>query len=159
MHRSVFYNSMLSTTILSMAFFLFISIGLFKGIKLKDDLGKLTDKIQPSKFPDLTNSSFGGEFIHAGEGIGGILLSIVLWLLVSILLTGFIWLFGLVMWTLILVVMAMLYWVFFRALRLVFKSSNQCRGNFAKSVYLGLSYTLLYNSWIYIVAFISHHLM
>lgn len=34
-HSSFFENSLLSTTILSIAFFLFITIGLFKGIKLK----------------------------------------------------------------------------------------------------------------------------
>lgn len=34
-HRSFFENSLLSTTILSLAFFLFISIGLFKGIKIR----------------------------------------------------------------------------------------------------------------------------
>ena len=44
-HRTLFQNSLLSTTILSVAFFLFLTISLYKGVKLKDNLGKITDKI------------------------------------------------------------------------------------------------------------------
>ncbi|NJM80437.1 MAG: hypothetical protein HC854_13990 [Flavobacterium sp.] len=42
-HKTVIENSLLSTSILSIAFFLFITIGLYKGIKLKDTIGKITD--------------------------------------------------------------------------------------------------------------------
>jgi len=38
-HRTIFENSLLSTTILSVAFFLFLTMGLYKGVKLKDDQG------------------------------------------------------------------------------------------------------------------------
>jgi hypothetical protein len=40
-HRTLFENSILSTTILSVAFFLFITINLYRGVKLKDDIGYL----------------------------------------------------------------------------------------------------------------------
>ena len=40
--HTIIENSLLSTTILSSAFFLFISIGLYKGVKLKDNIGKIT---------------------------------------------------------------------------------------------------------------------
>jgi hypothetical protein len=50
-HRTIFENSVLSTTILSSAFLLFLTIGLYNGVKLKDDLGKIIDKKMTSDFP------------------------------------------------------------------------------------------------------------
>jgi hypothetical protein len=49
----------------------------------------------------------------------------------------------------VLTFIAMLYWIFFRALRLVFKNSNKSKGDLIESVKWGLTYTTLYNFWIY----------
>jgi hypothetical protein len=157
-HRTIFENSILSTSILSVAFFLFLTIGLYKGIKLKDDIGKLTDKLEPSKIPNLAEASSGGDFIMVGDGIEGVILSIFVWLFVTILIAVFLWLFGAVLWTGIIVFMAMLYWIFFRALRLVFKNSNKCKDNLTTSVAYGLGYTTLYNFWIYGIILSTHYL-
>ncbi len=156
-HRTIFENSILSTSILSVAFFLFLTIGLYKGIKLKDDIGKLTDRLKPSKIPNLAEAGQGADFIHVGDGIEGIILSIVLWVVVTILIGLFLWLFGAVLWTGIIVFIAMLYWIFFRALRLVFKNSNKCKGNLATSIAYGLGYTTLYNFWIYGIILATHY--
>lgn len=159
-HRTIFENSLLSTSILSIAFFLFLTIGLYKGIKLKDDIGKITDKIKIDKMPDLsTGLELPGDIPDAGEGFAGIILGILAWFLVSILLLLFIWFFGAVFWTMILVFAAMLYWIFFRALRLVFKNSNKCKENLSRSVAYGLGYTTLYNFWIYGIILATHYLV
>lgn len=40
-HRTIASNGVISTLILSITFFLFISIALFRGIKMKDEVGNL----------------------------------------------------------------------------------------------------------------------
>ena len=62
----------------------------------------------PSGIPDV------------GDGIAGIILGILAWIIFSILLLLFIWFFGAIVCTMVLAFAAMLYWIFFRAVRLVF---------------------------------------
>jgi hypothetical protein len=158
-HRTIFQNSILSITILSIGFFFFLTIGLYNGVKLKDDIGKLTDKINPSNLPDFSHIGEGRDFLDVGDGIGGIIISIVIWILVTFLIGLFLWLFGVVLWSGIIVFVAMLYWIFFRALRLVFKNSNKCKGNLATSLSYGFLYTILYNFWFYGIIFGVHYLI
>ncbi len=158
-HRSMYDNSLLSATILSIAFFLFLAIGLYNGVKLKDNIGKLTDKLEPSKIPDFSKAIDGPAFLGDGEGIGEILIAIFLWIVVAILIALFLWLFGAILWTSIIVFIAMLYWIFFRAVRLVFKNSNKCRGNLKSSIAYGLFYMIIYNCWIYAIIFGTHYLI
>jgi hypothetical protein len=149
-HKTVIENSLISTSILSSAFFLFITISLYKGIKLKDTIGKITDKMDTKKtafLKDITLSDF--KVLDVAEGIVGILLSIVLWIIVSLILSYLFFALGTIIWFSILLFLAMLYWLFFRALRLIFKKSAECSGNFERSVFYGFTYTLLYNFWIY----------
>ncbi len=158
--RTLFENSILSTTILSVVFFLFLTIGLYHGIKLKDDIGKITDKMKIDEIPDLSNGlELPSNAPDVGEGIVGIILGILSWILFSFLLLLFIWFFGTIIWTMILVFVAMLYWIFFRALRLVFKNSNKCKGDLITSTAYGLGYTLLYNFWIYGIILAIHYLI
>ncbi len=158
-HRTIFANSVLSTSFLSLAFFLFLTIGLYKGIKLKDDLGKITDKLKPAKIPNLADAGIVGDFAMIGEGFEGIILSIFLWIFATILIALFLWVFGAFLWSGVIVFIAMLYWIFFRALRLVFKNSNRCRDNLMASVAYGLAYTILYNFWIYGIILSAHYLI
>lgn len=158
-HRTIFANSILSTSILSIAFFLFLTIGLYKGIKLKDDLGKITDKINIENVPDLSGAELLSDIPDAGEGIAGIIVGIIAWLLFSIILLLFIWFFSAVLWTMVLFFAAMLYWIFFRALRLVFKNSTKCKNNLASSILYGVGYTILYNFWIYGIMLMTHYLI
>jgi len=156
--KTLIENSILSTTILSIAFFLFLTIGLYKGIKLKDNLGKMTDHLGPNKedIPDVFDAA--PELPDIGDGLEGILVSILLWILITIIIGVLLWLFGGVLWTMITIFLAMLYWVFFRALRLVFKKSPVCKGNLMKSMLFGLGYTVLYNFWIYIIILVAEFL-
>ena len=150
---------MLSTSLLSVAFFLFLAVGLYNGIKLKDDIGKITDKFKIEKLPDLSGFESPFDISDAAEGIVGVLLGILAWILFSILIVLIIWLFGALLWPMILVFAAMLYWIFFRALRLVFKNSNKCRGDLVASIIYGIGYTLLYNFWIYGILLATHYLI
>jgi hypothetical protein len=149
-HNTFFENSIISTTILSIAFFSFITIGLFNGVKLKDNLGKITDKFKIRDTSDISSSfeSSGGT-LDVGEGIIGIILSILLWIVMAIVFAIALWIFSNILVITVLMFIAMLYWIFFRALRLVFKNSNKSKRNLMESVKWGLTYTVLYNFWIY----------
>jgi hypothetical protein len=165
-HRTLFANSILTTTFLSVAFFLFLSIGLYNGVKLKDDIGKIVDNFQLKKMPDildgasLTPSELPDlDFDDSIFGvILGIIVSVLLWILVSFFLVLLLWIFSNVLWVTILAFIAMLYWIFFRALRLVFKNSNKCKGKLITSFVYGLSYTILYNFWIYGIMLATYYL-
>lgn len=159
-HRTIFQNSMLSTTTLSLAFFLFLTIGLYNGIKLKDNLGKLTDRIKIEKIPDLSGGfEFPSWFPDIGEGFGEIILGILAWILFSIVLLILIWFFSAILWAMVLVFAAMLYWIFFRAMRLVFINSNKCNGKLVTSMGYAIIYTVLYNFWIYGIILATHFLV
>jgi hypothetical protein len=149
-HRSLFENSIITISILSIAFFSFISIGLYKGVKIKENVGKLTDHIKKSS-PGFLNIKSIADFISPADGIEGIVVGVLLWIFVAIFCAFFLWLFGAVLWFGVIVFAAMLYWIFFRALRLVFKNSNKCKGQIMKSVSYGLFYTFLYIIWIYLI--------
>lgn len=161
-NRTLFENSLLSTSILSTAFFLFLFFGLYYGIKLKENLGSITDRINADKIPTLDGMDFhGGDGVPSvdGDGIGGIILGIIVWLLASVVLVFVITFLGAMLWILILVFTAMLYWIFFRALRFVFKNSPKTRQNLSLSLQYALFYTFLYNCWIYGVILATHYLM
>ncbi len=153
-HRTVIENSLISTSILSIVFFLFITISLYKGTKLKDNLGKFTDKFDSKKLnflKEINNADTGSahSIPEIGEGIEGVIMSIVMWILATIIISFLFFVLGTIIWLSILIFLGMLYWIFFRALRLIFKKSSECSGNIERNMFYGLTYTILYNFWIY----------
>lgn len=159
-HRSLFQNSILSTSILAGVFFLFISLGLYYGLKLKDNVGNILNKERIKKYSDKTPGIDGFDFDppSVGDGIGGAIISVVLWLIFSIVLIFFSYFVGLFFWSAILFLAAILYWIFFRVIRQVFKNSRQCKGNIVKSMGFGFFYSFLYISWIYGIIFIINYI-
>lgn len=158
-HRSLFANSLISTTILFVAFCAFTTVGLYHGVKLRDDVGRLTDRISRNHFPGASGLEGLPNFDFSdGHGIIGILAAIVMAVAVAILAVFVIWLVGALLWTYILIFAAILYWVFFRALRLVFKTSNRCRGRWAASLGQGLGHASLYTVWVYAIIYAAHYL-
>lgn len=147
-HRTLFVNSLLSVSVLSVAFLVFIIFGLYKGIKLKDNVGKITDQFKFRTF----DADGCGDLAGCADGEG-----ILAWLGAAIIAIVAIWLLGNVLWFLILVFVAMLYWIFFRALRLIFKKSYLCKGSILRSSLYGLYYTILYNCWIYGIIMAAHY--
>ncbi|MCJ7932050.1 MAG: hypothetical protein MUW56_00025 [Chryseobacterium sp.] len=154
-HRSLFQNSVLSTSVLAGAFFMFISSGLYYGMKLKDDIGYILDKERLKSFSDRTSGwgDFDFDPPSSGDGIGEVIISIILWIVFSVVLVFLVYFFGLFFWTAVLFFVSMLYWIFFRALRYVFKNSKNCKGNLLKSLRFGFFYSFLYISWIYGIIF------
>ncbi|NOS93621.1 MAG: hypothetical protein HOP30_17010 [Cyclobacteriaceae bacterium] len=160
-HRTFFENSMISITILSLAFFLFISIGLYRGVNVVHE--PHDEKVSPQTNVDSLHttadlaSSFDAPDIGIdGDDLGSILVSILLWIGWAIVVAVAVWFFSEVIVVAVSSFAAMLYWIFFRALRLIFNNSNQCRGNIWESVRNGVFYTVLYNFWIYgIFAFLE----
>ncbi|WP_162903196.1 hypothetical protein [Taibaiella koreensis] len=149
-HRTLFVNSLLSVSLLSFFFLLFLVSGLYRGVKLKDDMGKVLDRYRPVDLSSGLNLGDGCSF--DGEGI-------LAWIGAAIAAIVLIWILGSVLWLLILVFAAMLYWIFFRALRLVFRKGPLCRGNLPRSLLYGLYYTVLYNCWIYGIILGGHYLV
>jgi hypothetical protein len=152
-HKTVIENSLISTSILSITFFLFLTISLYNGTKLKDGLGKITDKFDSKKLNFLKelnpDGGFGNSIPEVGDGIAGIIMSIILWILATIIISYLFFALGTIIWFSILIFFGMLYWIFFRALRLIFKKSAECSGNVERSIYYGILYTIFYSSWIY----------
>lgn len=159
-HRSLFQNSILSTSILAATFFVFISSGLYFGLKLKENVGHILHKERIKKYSDnisLPDVS-GFDPPAVGDGIGGVILSIILWFLISIVFAFLLYFLGFFFWAAILFFAAMLYWIFFRALRLVFKNSKSCKNNLLRSLGFGFFYSFLYISWIYGIIFLVNYL-
>lgn len=159
-HRSLFQNSIVSTSVLAGSFFLFITTGLYFGLKLKDNVGNILNKERLQRYADKTPKFDGFDFDPpaVGDGLGGVILSIILWIVFSILLIFLSYFFGLFFWSAVLFLGAILYWLFFRALRLVFKNSGKCKGNLLKSFGFGLFYSFIYISWIYGIIFLIQYL-
>lgn len=161
-HRTLFQNSIVSTSILAAAFFIFISCGLYFGWKLKDNVGHILHKERIKKYVDKTPKIDGLDFdvpdLGDTEGCGGVILSVILWILFTVVLVFLLYFLGIFFWATILFFVAMLYWIFFRALRLVFKNSKSCKDNLLKSVAFGFFYSFLYISWIYGIIFLVNYL-
>ncbi|RZL49051.1 MAG: hypothetical protein EOP00_07760 [Pedobacter sp.] len=147
--KKIIENSFWSTTILSTLMFLFLSIGLYLGVKLKDDIGKMTDRLTSKKFKEFTKSLDIGS-TDVGSGTGGILE----WIAFAVFIIFAIVVFGTLLWAMTIIIGAVLYWLFFRATRLVFKKSSICKGNLVKSISYAFGYTMLYNFWFYAILII-----
>ena len=156
-HRSLYLNSLIAITILAIIFICFITIGLYNGWKLKDDLGKFTKYF--SKYPEPSNITMDASAPEIfGDDIGGWLLSLVLWILIALFGSLIFWLIGAFFWGTILVLAGLLYWIIFRAIRLIFRNSATTKGNIVRSVTLALIYTFIYVSWVYGIIVLGHYL-
>ncbi|KQT23341.1 hypothetical protein ASG22_13285 [Chryseobacterium sp. Leaf405] len=127
---------------------------------MKENIGNILTKERIKKMSDKTPEmgSFDFDGPAVGDGIGGIILSIILWILISVVFIFLLYCLGVFFWVVILLFTALLYWIFFRALRLVFKNSKHCKGNLLKSFAFGFFYSFLYISWIYGIIFLVNYL-
>lgn len=93
-HHTFFENGILSTTILSIAFFLFITCGLYRGIKLKNDVAPLSeniDQINFSSIPDVSGMGGIDVDLDIDEGCAGAIGAAILWFVAAILFAIFLW--------------------------------------------------------------------
>ena len=153
-HRSVNDNLLISLSIIAIVLFVFMTYGLFKGIGLVNNFPKFK-KFKSGEMIDLPMGKNSVSGVDAGDGIEGLLFSIVSWILLTIAFVIFLVFLEAVLWLSIFVILAMLYWIFFRALKLVFSKAKITQGHFFKSIAFALGYTLLYTGWIFAIVFIA----
>ena len=153
-HRSVNDNLLISLSIIAIVLFVFMTYGLFKGIGLVNNFPKFK-KFKSGEMIDLPMGKNSVSGVDVGDGIEGLLISIVSWILLTIAFVIFLVFLEAVLWLSIFVILAMLYWVFFRALKLVFSKAEITQVHFFKSMAFALGYTLLYTGWIFAIIFIA----
>ncbi|MFK7936292.1 MAG: hypothetical protein AB8G22_22450 [Saprospiraceae bacterium] len=153
-NRTVTANLYLSLSIIAACLFLFLSYGLYRGVELVDNFPKYRD----FKSGDLIGTS--GETpdlpsVDVGDDIGGIILSIFLWIAMSILFLVLLIVFEAVLWFSIFIILSMLYWVFFRALKFVFYKSNETKGRLELAIFYAIGYTALFTGWIFGIVYLA----
>ena len=90
-----------------------------------------------------------------GEGLAGVLLSILLWVVIGIVFLLLLLFLEVLFWFSLFILIMMLYWVFFSALKQVFSKAAKTRGNLFLAVTYALGYTLLYTGWLFGIVFLS----
>lgn len=153
-NRTVTSNLYLSLSIIGTALFLFMTYGLYNGIGLKDNFPKFRE-FKTEEF--IANSGTAPDLpsVEVGDGIGGLIMSILLWIGMTILIFVLLILLEAFFWVSIFIIFAMLYWVFFRALRLVFSKSPNTKGDIGISAIYSLTYTTLYLGWIFGIVYLT----
>jgi len=153
-NRTVTANLYLSLSIIGTALFLFMTYGLYKGIGLEDDFPKFKKfKSEPIVSSEASLPDFPS--VEVGDGIGGLILSMLLWIGMTILFVVLLFVLEAVFWISIFIILAMLYWVFFRAFRLVFSKSKETKDNLGISTIYSMAYTLLYLGWIFGIVYLT----
>ena len=153
-NRTVTTNLYLSLSIIGTVLFLFMTYGLYYGIGLKDNFPKFRE-FKTGEF--IANSGTAPDLpsLEVGDGIGGLIMSILLWIGMTILIFVLLILLEAFFWVSIFIILAMLYWVFFRALRLVFSKSPKTKDDIGISAIYSLTYTALYLGWIFGIVYLT----
>jgi hypothetical protein len=153
-NRSITANLYLSLAIIATALFLFITYGLYYGIKLIDNFPKYknfeTGDITRNATPKLELPS-----IEVGDGIGGFIISLLLWVAMSIVFVVLLLVLEVLFWLSLFILLAMLYWVFFRALKFVFSKSKVTKGDLGISAVYAITHTIFYVGWIYGIVYLT----
>ncbi len=153
-NRTISANLYLSLSVIGISLFLFMTYGLYKGIGITDNFPKFknfkTGDIisQSGTIPDMPS-------VDVGDGIGGLIMSVLLWIGMTIMFFVLLILLEAVFWISIFIILAMLYWVFFRALKFVFSKSTETKGDIGNSTIYSLTYTVLYLGWIFGIVYLT----
>ncbi len=131
-----------------------MTYGLFTGIGLIDNFPKFRE-FKRGDIIGTTSPTFDTPSIDAGDGIGGLILSILLWIGMTILIIVLLMVLEAIFWFSLFIIIAMLYWIFFRALKFVFSKSKDTKGDIGISAVYSLTYTLLYIGWIFGIVYLT----
>lgn len=153
-NRTVSTNLYLSLSIIGTVLFLFMTYGLYKGIELEDNFPKYRE-FKIGSFFAQSGTAPDVPLIEGGDGFGGLILSILVWIGMTILIFLGLIVLEAFFWVSIFMILAMLYWVFFRALRLVFSKSAETKGKIEFSALYSLGYTCLYLGWIFGIVYLT----
>ena len=153
-NRTITSNLYLSLAIIGTTLFLFMTYGLYKGIGLKDNFPSFKPFKEGRYISDI---GFSGDLpnLDIVDGIAGLLVSILLWIAMTIALALLLLLLEALVWLSLFIVLAMLYWVFFRALKLVFSKVKTTKGDLTLSLLYSISYTALYLGWIFGIVYVT----
>lgn len=163
-HRSLYRNSLITTTVLFFVFLCFITRGLYKGWKLKDTMGNfrkyfgILKKLENKNLDTAGNVDIPLLDIADGDGLEGCFFAVILWLIIGVFGSITLWFIGAFFWGILLILAGLIYWITFRAFRLIFKNSPSCKGNILESLKIAILYSVLYASWIYVIIFAGHYL-
>ncbi len=152
-NRSITNNFYISLGIIATALFSFVTYGLYTGIDLIDNFPKIKS-FKPKAILSESSPSLDTPFVEVGDGIGGIIVSIVLWIVMSIVFVLLLALLEMVFWFSLFIILGMLYWLFFRALKLVFNKSNKTKGSIQRAIFYALSYTTMYVGWLFGIVYL-----
>lgn len=153
-NRSLTSNLYLSLGIIAIALCLFMTYGLYKGVGIIDDFPKVRN-LKAENFSSDISSHIDIPSVSIDDGIGGFVLSILLWIVMTILFIVLLTVLEAVFWFSIFILLAMLYWVFFRALKFVFSKSSDTKGDIGISTVYSMIYTLLYTGWIFGIIYLA----
>lgn len=155
-NRTITSNLYISLSIIGTSLFLFMTYGLYKGIGLRNDFPKFKN------FKTGNIISSAGEFpdwdmpdIESDDFISGLIISILLWIGMTIIFFFLLIILEAVFWISIFIILGMLYWLFFRALKLVFSKFKETKGKLRISILYSLSYSVLYLSWIFGIVYLT----
>lgn len=136
LHKSVLTEFTYVLAILAVSLFLFLFIGLYKGLVInKENTPK--DELDKLRLPDFRFNFL--EWFSVGEFF---LIVLILTLILGLVITGF--------YIIALLVLAF-YWLFYWAYRVVFRHSKQAKGNILISLLYSLSYTVLYSGLFFVL--------
>ena len=154
-HRPFYVNAIISGSILSVLFLIFIVVGIYNGWQLKDDFESISERINRWRKPksaalDFTDlpSDLSGE-----GGLVGLIILILLWIVMGLFGALIIWMIGAVIWVPIVIATALLYWVVYNCYSMIFRKSKHCKGNLAESIRIAILYTGLYAIWTALIVF------
>ncbi|MBU3010017.1 hypothetical protein KO506_01210 [Polaribacter vadi] len=153
-NRSLTSNLYLSIGIIAISLFLFMTFGLYKGVGLIDNFPKFRS-FKRGTILENASPPFESPIIEVGDGIGGLILSILLWIGMTILIVILFIVLEAIFWFSFFIILTMLYWIFFRALKLVFNKSKETKGDIAISAFYSLTYTILYSGWIFGLVYLT----
>ncbi|WCO03552.1 hypothetical protein [Psychroserpens ponticola] len=153
-NRTITSNLYLSLSIIGTALFLFMTYGLYKGIGLTDNFPKFR-KFKRGNIIGNASPTFDTPSVDVGDGIGGLIVSILLWIGMTFLIIILLLLLEAIFWFSLFIILTTLYWVFFRALKFVFSKSIETKGNLGISAVYSLTYTALYLGWIYGIVYLT----
>jgi hypothetical protein len=155
-HRSTFVEMQITLLIVSLSLFTFLTVGLYKGIRIKKER-LIADKWKPFDYPYTLD--IVSDFLDIGDGLVGIVISFLAWIAISIILLFLLWLLLNALWLTVFALGIAICWVFYRALRLVFIKSRICRGKILPSIGYSLLFTALYAGWIFGLTWVSKYLV
>ena len=165
--RSVWSQLELATIILSTAFFVFLALALYCGVRVdaKERLRIRWVQWNETRLEDdLSGFDLSTTFTEslAAEGIGGIVLGIVLDILVSLALavvvSALLWLGLNLAVGLALVVLVPGFYLFARSVRVAVARGRRCRGNVWRSGWYAVGYTVLYTGWFHLILLVARQL-